>query len=176
MSRRAVREPGENRRGAPEAIAKRRAGRAFNDLFDDGAGGGALDGRTKKRRARLLLELEQGKTRASGRELKPLDVLDRVSELLDLGEPLVALKKICRPRQAPAAGARLVDAIRELHRAYRFRPEAYRFVGVDDAVLRAAGVLKAAATERRARATSDLPSSAAPSHPPPPSRGRRSAP
>jgi hypothetical protein len=101
-------------------------------------------------------------------------VLDRVSELLELGEPLVALKKICRPRQAPAAGARLVEAVRELHRAYRFRPEAYRFVGVDDAVLRAAGVLKAAPSERRTRA-SDAPSSGS-SHAPPPSRGRRAAP
>jgi hypothetical protein len=175
MSGRTARDPGENRRGSPEAIAKRRAGRAFNDLFDDGAGGGALDGRTRKRRARLLLELEQGKTRGSGRELKPLDVLDRVSELLELGEPLVALKKICRPRPAPAAGARLVDAVRELHRAYRFRPEAYRFVGVDDAVLRAAGVLKAPQGSERRTRTSEAPSSGPP-HVPPPSRGRRAAP
>ena len=174
MSGRTAREPGENRRGSPEAIAKRRAGRAFNDLFDDRSGG-PLDGRTKKRRSRLLLELEQGNTRGSGRELKPLDVLDRVSELLDLGEPLIALKKICRPRQAPAAGVRLVEVVRELHRAYRFRPEAYRFVGVDDAVLRAAGVLKVGAGERRSRA-SDAPANAPPSHPPPPSRGRRGTP
>ena len=176
MSGRAARESGENRRGSPEAIAKRRAGRAFNDLFSNRARGGSLDGRTRKRRARLLLELEQGKTRGSGRELKPLDILDRVSELLELGEPLVALKKVCRPRQAPAAGAQLVEAIRELHRAYRFRPEAYRFVGVDDAVLRAAGVLKSAGSDRRSRPSSELPSSASPSHPPPPSRGRRPAP
>ena len=112
----------------------------------------------------------------SGRELKPLDVLDRVSELLELGEPLAALKKICRPRQAPAAGARLVDVVRELHRAYRFRPEAYRFVGVDDAVLRAAGVLKPHRELNERRAVLAGPPSGPASHAPPPSRGRRAAP
>jgi hypothetical protein len=154
MSARGARSPVLNRRGSPEAIAKRRAGRAFNDLFDAPAGGGRLDGRTRKRRQRLLQELEQGKTRGAGRELKPLEVLDRVSELLRLGETLVALKKVCRPRPAPATGPKLVEIVRELHQAYRFRSEAYRFVGVEDEVLRAAGVLE----------------------PAPPSRGRRAAP
>jgi hypothetical protein len=153
MSARSARAPAANRRGSPEAIAKRRAGRAFNDLFDQPAGSGLLDGRTRKRRERLLQELEQGKTRGSGRELKPLEVLDRVSELLRLGESLVALKKVCRPRPPPATGAKLVETIRELHQAYRFRSEAYRFVGVDDDVLRAAGVLEHAPASRGRRAT-----------------------
>jgi hypothetical protein len=152
MSARSARSPAANRRGSPEAIAKRRAGRAFNDLFEAPGAGGLLDGRTRKRRQRLLQELDQGKTRGSGRELKPLEVLDRVSELLDLGEPLGALKKLCRPRPVPATGARLVETVRELHQAYRFRPEAYRFVGVDDDVLRAAGVLETAPASRARRA------------------------
>ena len=69
-------------------------------------------------------------------------MLDRVSELLELGEPLVGteegLPAAASARRRRAPGGRRSGAAR----AYRFRPEAYRFVGVDDAVLRAAGVLK----------------------------------
>ena len=140
MPRRSSREEPSNRRGSPEAVAKRRAGRRFNDLFED-AGSGRLDGRTRKRRQRLLQELEQGKARGSGRELKPLDVLSHVSELLALGEPLAAIRKVCRPRPPPESDEPLVEVVSQLHRAYGFRPEAYRFVGLDDAVLRAAGIL-----------------------------------
>jgi hypothetical protein len=127
----------ENRRGSPEAIAKRRAGRAFNDLYESPQ---RLDGRTAKRRARLFAELESGKIRGSGRELKALEVLSHVDELLALGEPLANIRKACRPRSSPGDDS-LVKVVAELHRAYSFRPEAYRFVGLDDAVLRRAGVL-----------------------------------
>ena len=78
----------QNRRGSPEAIEKRRVARLFNDILGGrGAGAHKQDGRTEKRRQRLLRELEQGKVRGA-RELKPLDVLGRVHELLELGEPL----------------------------------------------------------------------------------------
>jgi hypothetical protein len=40
--------------------------------------------------------------------------------------------------------------VSRLHRAYGFRPECYRFVGVGDDVLRSAGVV-GAETPRRAR-------------------------
>jgi len=144
--------PPPNRRGSPEAIAKRRAGRAFNDLYDMPGAGGQLDGRTAKRRERFLQELETGKARGSGRALKPLDVLTRVSELLTLGEPLAAIRKACKARSAPPLGPSVVEAVAELHRAYGFQPEAYRFVGVDDEVLRAAGVLPHAPRSERPRA------------------------
>src|SRR5262245_50389402 len=72
-----------NRRGSPEAIEKRRVARIFNDVLSGrGAGAHKLDGRTEKRRQRLLKELEAGKARGS-RELKPLDVLQHVQELMD---------------------------------------------------------------------------------------------
>lgn len=152
MSRKPARD---NRRGSPEAIAKRRAGRAFNDLYESPT---RLDGRTAKRRARLLAELESGKQRGSGRELKPLEVLSHVDELLELGEPLASIRKACRPRATPSDES-LVKVVSDLHRAYAFRPESYRFVGLDDAVLRRAGVLgngappsvRPAPGERRAR-------------------------
>src|SRR5262245_24440308 len=88
----------ENRRGSPEAVEKRRAARAFNQaLRGGGAGAPAVDGRTERRRKRLLKELAAGTARR--RELKPIDILCRVQELLALGEPLASLRKACpRPR------------------------------------------------------------------------------
>jgi hypothetical protein len=131
-----------NRRGSPEAIAKRRAARAFNDLLDPSARS-RLDGRTDQRRRRMLAELETGKLRGSGKQLKPIDVLTRVNELLALGEPLANVRKVCASRPAQPAGDRLVELVTELHRAYAFRAEAYRFVGISAEVLRRAGVLAA---------------------------------
>jgi hypothetical protein len=137
-----------NRRGSPEAIEKRRVARLFNDILG-GRGAGALkrDGRTEKRRQRLLRELEDGKARGS-RELKPLDVLHRVHELLGLGEPLSSIRKITNVRKGIVAPEEMVEVVSRLHKAYGFRPECYRFVGVDDDVLRGAGVLGAEVPKR----------------------------
>jgi hypothetical protein len=132
----------QNRRGSPEAIEKRRAARLFNDVVGGRRGLHAqkLDGRTEKRRQRLLRELEAGKMRGS-RELKPLDVLQHVHELIELGEPLSSIRKVAKPRKTPAPPDSIVEVVGRLHKAYNFRPEAYRFVGVGDDVLRDAGVL-----------------------------------
>src|SRR5947209_16475655 len=89
-----------NRRGSPEAIEKRRAARLFNDVLGGrGAAAQKLDGRTEKRRQRLLKELEDGMARGA-RELKPLDVLQRVQELMDLGEPLSSIRKVAKIRKS----------------------------------------------------------------------------
>jgi hypothetical protein len=137
-----------NRRGSPEAVEKRRAARLFNDLL---GGGGArvakLDGRTEKRRQRLLKELEEGKTRGT-RPLKPIDILQHVHELLELGEPLRSIRKVAKIKRPPVASENVTELLGRLHGAYRFRVEAYKFVGIDDAALRAAGIL---ATEGRKR-------------------------
>jgi hypothetical protein len=136
----------QNRRGSPEAIEKRRVARLFNDILGGrGVGGHKQDGRTEKRRQRLMRELESGKVRGS-RELKPLDVLVRVHELLELGESLRSIRKVARLRKALVAPEAMVEVVSRLHRAYGFRPECYRFVGVDDDVLRTAGVLVASRT------------------------------
>ncbi len=129
-----------NRRGSPEAIAKRRAARALNDLLDPKSRS-LLDGRTEQRRRRLLAELEAGKHRGSGRALKPIDVLTRIDELLGLGEPIAKLKQVCPPRPTQPPAERLVELVGELHRAYGFRPAAYRFIGISADVLRRAGAL-----------------------------------
>ncbi|MDB4943033.1 MAG: hypothetical protein JWP97_2567 [Labilithrix sp.] len=142
-----IREP-VNRRGSPEAIEKRRVARVFNDILGGrGAAASKLDGRTEKRRQRLLTELEAGKARGS-RELKPLDVLQRVQELMDLGEPLASIRKVAKVRKNALPAEAIVDVIERLHRAYDFRPEVYRFVGIGEDVLRDAGVLANASGKR----------------------------
>lgn len=143
-----------NRRGSPEAIEKRRAARVFNDVLGGrGAASSKLDGRTEKRRQRLLEELAAGKARGS-RELKPLDILQRVQELMDLGEPLSAIRKVAKVKKSPVSSESIVGVVERLHRAYSFRPEVYRFVGIGEEVLREAGVLAEGAKRARRRARS----------------------
>jgi hypothetical protein len=130
-----------NNRGSPEAIAKRRAARQFNDVLGGrGLSAHKLDGRTEKRRKRLLKELEDGKARGL-RDLKPLDVLQRVQELMDLGEPLSSIRKVAKVRKTTLEPEAILAVVKRLHEAYRFRPETYRFVGIGDEVLRGAGVI-----------------------------------
>lgn len=130
-----------NRRGSPEAIEKRRVARVFNDILGGhGAAANKLDGRTEKRRQRLLKELEAGKARGS-KELKPLDVLQRVQELMDLGEPLASIRKVTKVKKSAVAAESIVGVVERLHRAYGFRPEVYRFVGIGEDILLEAGVL-----------------------------------
>ncbi|CAN5757593.1 hypothetical protein BH09MYX1_BH09MYX1_45110 [soil metagenome] len=142
-----------NRRGSPEAIEKRRAARFFNDILGGGTARARLDGRTEKRRQRLLTELEAG-TGRGGRELTPLDVLQHATELLELGETVSSLRKVAKARKAHGFGDDVVTAIERLHAAYAFRPEVYRFLGIDDDTLRSAGVLAAAAEKTKERTRS----------------------
>lgn len=133
----------QNRRGSPEAIEKRRAARFFNDVLGGrGAATQRLDGRTQKRRQRLLKELETGKARGT-RDLKPLDVLLRVQELLDLGEGVSALRKVVKVKKV-GLGDDVPLAVERLHKAYNFRPEVYRFVGIGDDLLKEVGVVAGA--------------------------------
>jgi hypothetical protein len=137
-----------NRRGSPEAIEKRRAARMFNDVLGGRAAAGKLDGRTEKRRQRLMKELEAGMARGA-HELKPLDVLQRVQELMDLGEPLSSIRRVAKVRKTNVSPESMVEIVGRLHKAYAFSPEVYRFVGIGEDVLRSAGVLDG---DRRGRA------------------------
>ncbi len=144
--------PRQNRRGSPEAIEKRRAARMFNDVLGSRPEG-KLDGRTQKRRQRLLAELETGKVSSGAkRDLKPLDILQNVNELLLMGESVASIRKAHKPKKSPAElgdPAEIADVIGRLHRAYGFRAEAYRFVSIGDDVLRAAGVLEKPRAKKR---------------------------
>ncbi len=135
----------QNRRGSPDVVSKRRAARAFNELLGGTQSAGKLDGRTEKRRQRLLDELKEGQARASKKGLKPIDVLTRIDALLALGESLAAIKKVCRPPKPVAPSPEVVAGVKRLHEAYRFPREVYAFVGIDDATLRRAGVVGRAA-------------------------------
>lgn len=138
-----------NRRGSPEAIAKRRIARVFNDILGGrGAAAMKLDGRTEKRRQRLLKELEAGMARGA-RELKPLEILQRVQELIELGEPLSSIRKVTKVRKSAVLPEAIVGVVKDLHREYSFRPEVYRFVGIGEEVLREAGVLTESAKRVR---------------------------
>ncbi len=134
---------GGNRRGSPEAIEKRKVARMFNDFLGGrGAAAHKLDGRTEKRRQRLLRELEAGQAHGA-RDLKPLDILQRVQELLELGEAVSSIKKVRKVPKAIPPADETVELVERLHKAYAFRREAYRFVGISDEVLGSAGVIQA---------------------------------
>jgi len=130
----------KNRRASPEAVEKRRAARAFNEAL---LGGGARpgDGRTERRRKRLLEELGSGTARGSKRELKPIEVLTRVQELLALGEPLAAIRKACPKPRPVEVTPEVVEGIRAIHRAYAFPVAIYGFVGLGAEALREAGLV-----------------------------------
>lgn len=123
----------------------------FNDVLGGrGAAAGKLDGRTEKRRQRLLRELEENKAHGA-KELKPLDVLQRVQELLELGEPLSSIRKARRLPKPVVATDATVELIKRLHLAYHFRKEAYRFVGITDETLAEAGALPGASPRKPKR-------------------------
>jgi hypothetical protein len=116
-------------RGSPEAIAKRRAARHLNSLFGEGGrSAGALDGRTEKRRRRLLAELKDGR---NGRPLKAIEILTHTNELLELGETLSSIRKAgAKPLKSSITDSDR-DVIMSTQTEYGFRPEAWKMLGVD---------------------------------------------
>ncbi len=126
---RAKKSSDKTRRGSPEAIAKRRVARALNRLFEEGGTTTALDGRTLKRKKRLMKELKDGK---AGKPLKALEVLGHVTELLQLGETLTTLRKL-KPKlpPAPPVTEESLAIYRETQSQYGFDPKAWKLLGVD---------------------------------------------
>jgi hypothetical protein len=133
-------------RGSPEAVAKRRTARKLNALF---AGGGEqpIDGRTAKRRQRLLAELTKGT--GKGGKMKPIEMLLRVNELYAAGESSSVIRKAVKVKKQthiPVDAA--AGILREIHSAYSFRPESYRFLGLPHDALVAAKIISADAPRR----------------------------
>ena len=144
-----------SRRGHPEAIAKRRAARALNRLFSEASRGDEkIDGRTLKRKRRLIKELAEGGK--DGQPLKALEVLTRANELLSLGETLVSLRRL-KPKLPPAPSlddASAVAVILDAQASYDFDARAWKLVGVNVERLSAPAATKAetgAGGPRRAR-------------------------
>lgn len=117
------------KRGSPEAIAKRRAARALNTLFDKGPVAAGMDGRSVRRKQRLTKELSEGK---GGQALKAHEVLSHVTELLQMGETVSSIRKL-KPKvpPAPVIDEQTVGAIRETQESYNFDPRAWKILGVD---------------------------------------------
>lgn len=128
MARQRKTKPSSGGRGSKEAIEKRRAARQLNTLLTGGKQpGDKLDGRTEKRRKRLIKELKDGRR---GRPLKPIDFVTHVNELLELGETLASLKKQgVKPRKTEET-PEVLQVVEQTQAAYDFKPEAWRMLGL----------------------------------------------
>jgi hypothetical protein len=115
-------------RGSAEAIEKRRVARQLNSLLTGGSKiRSKIDGRTEKRRQRLVQELVDGK---GGKPLKPNDAVDHTNELLSLGETMASLKKQgVKPRRT-ALTSDVVETVERAQQAYSFNPEAWQILGI----------------------------------------------
>jgi len=115
-------------RGSKEAIAKRRAARQLNQLFSEGGNRGrGLDGRTEKRRQRLLKELKEGK---KGKPLKAIEVLTHTHELLELGETITSIKKTGAKPVKAELNAEDMEIVEATQKEYGFREDAWKMLGV----------------------------------------------
>jgi hypothetical protein len=122
---------GTGGRGSSEAIEKRRVARQLNALFGAAGGqNGKLDGRTEKRRRRLLNELKEGRR---GEPLKPIEIITHANELLELGETLSSIRKngVRSIKNESAFSVEQLEAVQRTQTAYAFRPEVWKLLGVD---------------------------------------------
>lgn len=136
-------------RGSPEAVAKRRVARALNQLFERGTEA-AMDGRTLKRKRRLMKELKEGRR---GMSLKAIEALQRVDELLKLGETLSSIRRL-KPKvpPAPPLTVETAAAVAQTQEQYGFDPRAWKVLGVDiDVASGAPGTKKPAARKKAAK-------------------------
>ena len=118
-------------RGSPEATEKRRVARALNALVARSGGGPlGLDGRTEKRRQRLVRELREGRR---GDPLSAIDVLTHVGELLSLGETIDSLEKQGVEPRRTASSAELQDVCARVREAYGLPEDAFHFLGLSPA-------------------------------------------
>ncbi len=136
-------------RASAEAIEKRRVARQLNTLFGGGASQpGKLDGRTEKRRQRLLKELKEGR---SGQPLKPIEIIAHAHELLEMGETLSTIRKngVKTSKLELDGSAEKVATVLRAQEAYGFRPEVWKLLGIELAELTAEGAKNSARRRRR---------------------------
>jgi len=126
MARTAKKEP--SGRGSKEAIEKRRVARQLNAIFSGKTDGPRkLDGRTAKRRVRLLKELKDGRR---GRPLKAIEVVSHANELLEMGDALSAIRKNGVKAPRVEIDGDMMKLVARTQRAYGFRTEAWKLLGV----------------------------------------------
>jgi hypothetical protein len=139
-------------RGSAEAIEKRRVARQLNTLFGGGNNQpGKLDGRTEKRRLRLLKELKDGR---AGQALKPIEIIAHANELLEMGETLSTIRKngVKTPKLELDGSSERVETVLRAQEAYGFRPEVWKLLGIDLAELTAESSAAKTAGRRRRKA------------------------
>src|SRR5687768_7121137 len=105
-------------RGSAEAIEKRRVARQLNTLFLGRDARGKVDGRTEKRRKRLMKELAEGRR---GQPLKPIEIVTHAHELMELGETIQSIKKngVLIPKNVELP-SNVSDVARRAQQAYGF--------------------------------------------------------
>ncbi|HEY6877698.1 MAG TPA: hypothetical protein VI299_06740 [Polyangiales bacterium] len=136
-------------RGSAEAIEKRRVARQLNTLFGGGnSQPGKLDGRTEKRRQRLLKELKDGR---AGQALKPIEIIAHANELLEMGETLSTIRKngVKTSKLELDGSAEKVETVLRAQEAYGFRAEVWKLLGIDLTELTAEAAAKAPTRRRR---------------------------
>lgn len=140
----------ETRRGRPEAIAKRQAARSLNAMFASVPTTTGMDGRTLKRKKRLIQELKEGK---GGEPLKAHEVLAHANELFGYGVTLSSLRKM-KPRlpPTPPLTPETIETIKATQEAYSFHPNAWKLLGLDIDALDAAGSAEGEAAPKAKRA------------------------
>jgi hypothetical protein len=116
-------------RGSAEAIEKRRVARQLNTLFLGRDARGKVDGRTEKRRQRMLKELREGRR---GQPLKPIEIVTHAHELLELGETIQSIKKngVLVPKQGDLPPD-VANVAKRAQQAYGFHPEVWKLLGID---------------------------------------------
>ena len=115
-------------RGSKEAIEKRRVARRLNTLLAANTSRPKLDGRTEKRRQRLLKELKDGKR---GKPIKPIEVVQHVDELLKMGESMASLRRAgVKPRRT-SLNDEVAETVAVAQKSYQFEREAWRMLGLD---------------------------------------------
>jgi hypothetical protein len=128
VKERAGRRTAGKGRGSPEATEKRRVARALNAIVARSGGGVVgLDGRTEKRRQRLVRELKEGRR---GVALSPIEVLTHVGELMSLGETVDSLEKQGVEPRRTSMSEELAEICERVQDAYDLPDEAFHFLGV----------------------------------------------
>jgi hypothetical protein len=134
--------PKKGSKASAEASLKRSIARRFNDAL--AATTSKIPKVSDQRRARKLNrfrdELQKG-AKANGQPLTPLDIAARVNELLEQGVKLTELRKIVKVKFTGYDQETMVSLLKEMHPVYNYRPEAYRFAGVDNETLLASGII-----------------------------------
>ena len=131
----------KNSKEAQSAGIKRSIARRFNDVLSGHApSAGKRDFRVERRLRRFRDELNKGETK-TGMKLTALEIALRVHELLEAGDSVTSIRQLFTPKAITYDRETMVELLKEMHPVYQYRPEAYRFAGVDNETLLAAGII-----------------------------------